>query len=60
MKLVWKKKKSNQKRISNKTHSTKKNKNQIWHKNKLKSNTKEWNWKQNSIWKRIKKEINRN
>jgi hypothetical protein len=32
-----------------------KKENQIWYKNKLKSNVKGWIWKQNSIRKRIKK-----
>ena len=48
------------KMIQNKTNSNKKNEDQIWHKNKLKLNVKEWNWKQNSIKKRIKKKDNQN
>jgi hypothetical protein len=35
-----------------------KKENQIWYKNKLKSNVKGWIWKQNSIRKRIKKNYN--
>ena len=40
---------------TNKKYSNKKNEDQIWHKNKLKSNVEGWNWKQNSISKSFKK-----
>jgi hypothetical protein len=36
--------------------NNKKNKEYIWYKINLKSNIKRWNWKQNSIRKRIKKQ----
>ena len=38
----------------NKANSNKKNRDQIWHKNKWKSNIEEWNWNLNSIGKRAK------
>jgi hypothetical protein len=43
------------KKIQNKINSNKKKGDHIWHKNKLKSNIEEWNWKQNSNRKMIKK-----
>jgi len=48
-------KKINQKMIQNKTNNNQKDENQIWNKNKLKSDVDGWSWKQNSIKKMIKK-----
>jgi len=45
--------------LKQKKNSNKKNGDQIWHKNKLKSNVKGWNWKQNRIRKMIKIERER-
>jgi hypothetical protein len=43
------------KKIQNKINSNKKKRDHIWHINKSKSNIEEWNWKQNSNRKMIKK-----
>jgi len=51
--MKLKEKKSNKERI-NKINSNKKKREWIWHKNKSKSNVERWNWKQNSIRKKIK------
>jgi hypothetical protein len=48
-------KKGNKKRIQNKTNNNKKKEDQIWYKNKSKSNVEEWYEKQNSIRKMINK-----
>jgi hypothetical protein len=47
--MKLKKKISIKKRIQNKTNGIQKNKDQIWHKNKLKSNVEGWNWKKNQL-----------
>jgi hypothetical protein len=39
------KKKSIKKRLKNKINSNKKNKDQVWYKNKMKLNDEGWNWK---------------
>jgi len=48
-------KKINPKMIQNKTNNNQNDENQIWNKNKLKSNVDGWSWKQNSIKKIVKK-----
>jgi hypothetical protein len=46
--------KSSIKKIKNKTNSNKNNKDQIWHKNKIKLNVEKWNWKKNQLIKGLK------
>jgi hypothetical protein len=47
-------------KICKKKQITIKNKDKVWHKNKIKSNVNGWNWKKNSTKKRIQNKTNSN
>ena len=53
-------KESFNKNMKKKKQITIKNKDKVWHKNKIKSNVNGWNWKKNSTKKRIQNKTNSN